>query len=291
MLKPANGAAHCSPGAAAAEATTNTQRSAAPWLRTASMACCTVAARWPTATYTQISSECFWLMMASSASEVLPVARSPMISSRWPRPMANSASTISTPVSTGSLTAARSMIAGAGRSIGRRVSARIGSSRSSGRPSGSTTRPSRPGPTGTCSTSPVPCTSLPAAMAALSSSSTTEISSLSRLRAKPRLPSAKRSSSSRRTPGRPLTRAMPSATWTTRPISPASACSGVRASAARLRASQSADGARSGVGVVMATQLPLQARQIGAETVAHHHAGAFQLETGDQRRLDRRGQP
>ena len=53
------------------------------------------------------------------------------------------------------------MIAGAGRSIGWKVSAATGSSRSSGRPSGSTTRPSRPGPTGTRATSPVAFTSEP----------------------------------------------------------------------------------------------------------------------------------
>src|ERR1051325_8292328 len=29
----------------------------------------------------------FWLMMVSTASAVLPVPRSPMISSRWPRPI------------------------------------------------------------------------------------------------------------------------------------------------------------------------------------------------------------
>ena len=29
----------------------------------------------------------FWLMMVSTATAVLPVWRSPMISSRWPRPM------------------------------------------------------------------------------------------------------------------------------------------------------------------------------------------------------------
>ena len=38
-------------------------------------------------------SRCFWLMMASTAIDVLPVARSPMMSSRWPRPSANIAST------------------------------------------------------------------------------------------------------------------------------------------------------------------------------------------------------
>src|ERR671921_335312 len=34
----------------------------------------------------------FWLMKVSSATAVLPVWRSPMISSRWPRPIGTSAS-------------------------------------------------------------------------------------------------------------------------------------------------------------------------------------------------------
>jgi hypothetical protein len=39
------------------------------------------------ATYTQIRSWPFWLMIVSIAVAVLPVWRSPRISSRWPRPM------------------------------------------------------------------------------------------------------------------------------------------------------------------------------------------------------------
>ena len=57
---------------------------------------------------------------------VLPMARSPMMSSRWPRPSANRVSTTTRPVCTGWVTRSRSMIAGAGRSIGSRVSAAIG---------------------------------------------------------------------------------------------------------------------------------------------------------------------
>jgi hypothetical protein len=37
--------------------------------------------------------EPFWLMIASIATAVLPVWRSPMISSRWPRPTGTIAST------------------------------------------------------------------------------------------------------------------------------------------------------------------------------------------------------
>ena len=55
---------------------------------------------------------CFWLMMQSTAIAVLPMARSPMINSRWPRPSANMASMTSSPVCTGWLTKSRSMIGG-----------------------------------------------------------------------------------------------------------------------------------------------------------------------------------
>jgi len=41
---------------------------------------------WPIATYTHLMPVPFWLMMVSIAIAVLPVWRSPMISSRWPRP-------------------------------------------------------------------------------------------------------------------------------------------------------------------------------------------------------------
>ena len=84
-------------------------------------------------------------MIVSMPMVVLPIARSPMISSRWPRPRANRVSTtVTSPVCTGCTTRSRSMIDGAGRSIGC-IDSRLrrwGRLRSSGRPSGSTTRPS-----------------------------------------------------------------------------------------------------------------------------------------------------
>ncbi len=48
---------------------------------------------WPMATYTHLMPEVFWLMMVSMAIAVLPVWRSPMISSRWPRPIGTIEST------------------------------------------------------------------------------------------------------------------------------------------------------------------------------------------------------
>jgi hypothetical protein len=49
----------------------------------------------------QIRSLPFWLMMVSMAMAVLPVWRSPMISSRWPRPMGIIESMALMPVWTG----------------------------------------------------------------------------------------------------------------------------------------------------------------------------------------------
>ena len=61
----------------------------------------------------------FWLMIVSMAMAVLPVWRSPMISSRWPRPIGISASIALMPVWTGVSTPWRTMTPGAIRSTGR----------------------------------------------------------------------------------------------------------------------------------------------------------------------------
>jgi hypothetical protein len=52
-------------------------------------------------------------MMASMPSAVFPVERSPMMSSRWPRPIGIMASMAMMPVCTGSLTDLRVMMPGA----------------------------------------------------------------------------------------------------------------------------------------------------------------------------------
>jgi hypothetical protein len=80
---------------------------------------------------------------------VLPVLRSPMISSRWPRPMGVRASMTLMPVCIGSFTSWRSMMPGALSSIGRIRSAVIGAPPSIALPSASTMRPLRASPTGT----------------------------------------------------------------------------------------------------------------------------------------------
>ena len=78
----------------------------------------TVDAFCPMATYTQITSLPFWLMIVSVAMDVLPVCLSPIISSLWPLPIGNMESIDSIPVSIGSLTDLRSMMPGASCSIG-----------------------------------------------------------------------------------------------------------------------------------------------------------------------------
>ena len=82
-----------------------------------------------------------WLMIVSRQTAVLPVWRSPMISWRWPRPIAIMASIALMPVCIGSLTGWRCTTVGACSSRARRPSASIGPRPSIGLPSGSTTRP------------------------------------------------------------------------------------------------------------------------------------------------------
>jgi hypothetical protein len=103
----------------------------------------------------------FWLMIVSIAIAVLPVCRSPMMSSRCPRPIGMSASIALMPVWTGVSTPCRTMTPGAIRSAGRVFFVSIGPLSSSGRPSGSTTRPSSAWPTGTSTTRPVVLTVSP----------------------------------------------------------------------------------------------------------------------------------
>ena len=86
---------------------------------------------------------------------VLPVLRSPMISSRWPRPMGISESMDLMPVCIGSCTGLRPVMPGAWISIRLGIGLDSGPLPSTGSPSGLTTRPSRPSPTGIDRMSPV----------------------------------------------------------------------------------------------------------------------------------------
>ena len=91
----------------------------------------------------------FWLMIVSMATVVLPVLRSPMISSRWPRPIGVMASMALIPVCIGSLTGWRPTMPGAWTSMRRVSVVVIGPLPSIGSPRALTTRPSRASPTGT----------------------------------------------------------------------------------------------------------------------------------------------
>ena len=106
----------------------------------------------------------FWLMMVSIASADLPVWRSPMISSRWPRPTGTMASMALMPVCTGWSTDWRAMTPGAICSMGAEHWVSIGPLPSMGLPRASTTRPSSSGPVGTSRILPVHLTGSPSVM-------------------------------------------------------------------------------------------------------------------------------
>ena len=93
------------------------------------------------ATYTQITSWPFWFRIVSTRMAVLPVERSPMTSSRWPRPIGIIESIALMPVCKGSVTGWRWTTPGALNSSGRCSEALIGSPPSTAMPSGLTMRP------------------------------------------------------------------------------------------------------------------------------------------------------
>jgi hypothetical protein len=82
----------------------------------------------------------FWLMIASSTTAVLPVWRSPITSSRCPRPIGTIASIALRPVCSGSLTGWRATTPGAVRSTSPKAVVLIGPLPSIGWPSAFTTR-------------------------------------------------------------------------------------------------------------------------------------------------------
>ncbi len=100
-------------------------------------------------------------MMVSMAIAVLPVARSPMINSRWPRPIGIIESIALMPVCSGSVTGCRTMMPGAIISMGRAATVSMAPNPSTGCPSESTTRPSIFGPVSTSRMRPVQRTSSP----------------------------------------------------------------------------------------------------------------------------------
>ena len=140
-----------------------------------------------------------------------------MISSRWPRPIGISASIALRPVAIGSCTDLRGMMPGALTSATRRSAASIAPLPSIGSPSASTTRPSRPLPTGTSTIERVRLTMSPSPMSRSEPKITTPTLSASRFSVMPRMPPGNSTISPAWTLSRPWTRAMPSPTESTRP--------------------------------------------------------------------------
>src|SRR3954447_8305529 len=171
----------------------------------------------------QTTSESLLLMIVSIAIAVLPVWRSPMISSRWPRPIGIIESTALRPVCIGSSTGWRWTTPGALNSAGRVSEVSMSPLSSSGRPSGSTRRPSSCSPTGISSSRPVRFTVLPSETLSHSPKSTAPTLSSSRLSARPTTSCGRSSISSDMQLSIPCTRAMPSPISSTVPTSERSA--------------------------------------------------------------------
>ena len=161
----------------------------------------------------------FWLRIVSIAIAVLPVWRSPMISSRWPRPIGIIVSIGLMPVCIGSCTDFLAMIPGALISICRRSDASIGPLPSTGSPSAFTTRPSMASPTGTSAMRPVRRAVSPSRMCSLAPIRAIPTLFSSRLRTIPLRFPANSISSPAWAFSRPYTRAMPSPTVSTEPVS------------------------------------------------------------------------
>ncbi|MNS87632.1 hypothetical protein D3C72_1215800 [compost metagenome] len=161
-------------------------------------------------------------MIASIATAVLPVWRSPMISSRWPRPTGTIESIDFRPVCIGWSTDFRAITPGATFSITSVILALIGPLPSIGWPREFTTGPVSSGPTGTSRMRPVHLTVSPSEMCSYSPRITAPTESRSRFSARPNdgVPSAVGGNSSISpciASDRPCTRTMPSVTETTVP--------------------------------------------------------------------------
>src|SRR5215210_4196837 len=179
--------------------------------------------------------ESLLLMIVSIAIAVLPVWRSPMISSRWPRPIGIIASIALMPVWSGSFTGWRWTTPGALTSAGRVSSRLMSPLPSSGRPSGSMMRPSSASPTGISSSRLVRLSVSPSLTCPQGPNRTAPTLSDSRLSARPVTSWGSSSISNDIAFSRPWMRAMPSATDSTVPTSVRSAWPASRPSMRLLR--------------------------------------------------------
>src|SRR5215207_7067013 len=178
----------------------------------------------------QTRSELLLLMIVSIAIAVFPVWRSPMISSRWPRPIGIIESIAFSPVCIGSSTGLRWTTPGALCSAARLSEVLISPLSSSGCPSGSTRRPSSCSPTGISSRRPVRFTVSPSETLSQSPNRTAPTLSSSRLSASPTTSCGSSSISSDMQLSTPCTRAIPSPISSTVPTSERSADSTSRPS-------------------------------------------------------------
>src|SRR3990172_139264 len=213
-------------------------------------------------------------MMVSMASAVLPVWRSPMMSSRWPRPIGTIASMDLRPVCTGWLTDWRAITPGAIFSIGLVSWVAIGPRPSIGWPSASTTRPISSGPTGTSRMRPVHFTASPSVMCLYSPRITAPTESRSRLSASPKVLPGNSSISPCMASARPCTRQMPSVRPTSVPSLRASACGANFSMRARI-SSLISDGLSCIVVPLLTGQRQAQPFELAAHrTVDHEIPGA-----------------
>ena len=157
--------------------------------------------------------------MVSIATAVFPVCRSPMINSRWPRPMGIMLSIAFIPVCSGSFTGWRAITPNAFRSMGREWDVSIGPFPSIGCPRGLTTRPNIASPTGVSTTRPVLFARSPSFTSRVSPNNTRPTLSSSRFNAIPKTPFGSSTSSELITFSRPDARATPSPTSITSPTS------------------------------------------------------------------------
>ena len=148
----------------------------------------TVESFCPIATYILMTPVPFWFRIVSIRIAVLPVCLSPIINSRWPRPIGIMESIAFMPVCNGSTTGCLSTTFGAEFSTGEDFSETIGPLPSRGWPSAFTTLPSNPSPTGTSTTLPVVFTVSPSLISLSDPSKTHPTLSSSRLRAIPKVP-------------------------------------------------------------------------------------------------------
>src|SRR4051794_12505980 len=283
--------------ASSAEAATMIVLSSAPASRSVSATCTTVDMRCPIATYTDTRSLSLLLMIVSIATADLPVWRSPMISSRWPRPIAVIESIALMPVSIGSTTGWRCTMPGALNSAGRGPPISPSPLPSSGVPSGATMRPSRPLPTGISSSLPERLTVSPSSILSHSPKSTTPTLSASRLSARPVTSCGSSTISSDWQLSRPCTRAMPSAIERTVPTSDRSAPPSSRPSILDLRMLVISSGLifMSAISVLGSSLCGLghllpESFQSGADRSVHHDVSDPHHQAADHVRVDLRGQ-